>query len=179
MTLRPPIQTLGRLLRGSKQAFESPCLDLVRRRRRCQVVVQFAGRSFRDMRVGHATDQNPLFPATGPGDDELVTDANVTMRLGDDAVDDDPTDLAFTLGFRARLEEAGDIEPDIETDSLQFQPVRLPVQARCCTCNRVGCGLPKGILTCDETDEALFIESARRSRTRCGARDAPRGRVYP
>ena len=83
-------------------------------RRGRPVVVQAPVRPPWHVFVGESAHDDDLFPSARPRDHELVADAQLAMRLGDDAVDGDASEFALPLRFRAGLEQTGDIEPDVE-----------------------------------------------------------------
>lgn len=68
------------------------------------------------MLVEDDADDDVLEPAGPAADADAVSLAQVAVRLGVAAVDVDLPALTGTLGFRPRLEEAGDIEPDVQPD---------------------------------------------------------------
>ena len=69
------------------------------------------------MLVDHDPDDDVLVAAEGAADADAIAFANDAVRLGVLAVDLDLPALARTLGLRARLEQAGDVQPDVEADA--------------------------------------------------------------
>ena len=61
-----------------------------------------------------ADDHDSLLASERPADRDLVAGVNLTMRLGGLPVDVDLTALAGLLRFRSRLEQARDVEPQIQ-----------------------------------------------------------------
>jgi type IV pilus assembly protein PilA len=93
---------------------------LLRGRRGRSVLVQQAGLRLRDVGADDSADQD-LLPATWrAGDLDDVACLDLPMGLGGLAVESDLAALAGLLSFRARSEETGDVEPDVET-----QPIRI------------------------------------------------------
>jgi hypothetical protein len=68
------------------------------------------------MPVGQRAHRHPLFPSVGAADFQLVTDAHQPVRFCALTVDVDLSAFARLLRFRTRSEQAGDVEPDIESD---------------------------------------------------------------
>jgi dihydroxy-acid dehydratase len=121
MALGPAIQTLRRFLGGVEQPGEAAGLDFLRRWRRCAVLVELARCRLGDVLVGDTADDEELFAPAGSGDDELVAATDFAMRFGDDAVDHHAADLAFALRFGTCSEQAGDVEPDVESDGITHE----------------------------------------------------------
>src|SRR4029079_11376932 len=88
---------------------------LLGRRGRGDVLVELAGLGLGHVLVGEALHHHLLRPPARPGDGQAVAGADLAVRLGRAlAVDLDLAALAGPLGLRARLEQAGDVEPDVQ-----------------------------------------------------------------
>ena len=70
------------------------------------------------MLIESDADDHVLVAAERPGDADAVAFADRTVRFGVLAVDVDLPAFTRALGFRTRLEQAGDVEPDVETDRV-------------------------------------------------------------
>ena len=94
---------------------------LFRRGRRRDVLVELARLRLGQVLVGERLDDHLLPPSAGARDGQPVAGPQLTVRLGRAlAVDLDLSAVAGPLRFRAGLEEAGDIEPDVETRPHEF-----------------------------------------------------------
>jgi hypothetical protein len=123
LTERAPLSFVGRaarprLQKRSHQFRHLPRLDLLWRRRRRDVLVKRARVSLRDMTIRKRLDDDPLAAAERPLYRERVAEMDLAMRLRRLIVDVDSTALARLLGFGARAEQAGDVEPDVEADCI-------------------------------------------------------------
>jgi hypothetical protein len=105
------------LPRRAVQALHPPHFNFFRRRRRRQILIQFARLRFGDMPVGEPADDDALFASVRPADHELVAHAQQPVRLGGLAVDVDLAALARLLRLGSRAEQARDIEPDVQADA--------------------------------------------------------------
>src|SRR5712691_2448306 len=114
----PAIRRARCLRRGAIDALHSTHLDFFRRRLRRHVVVEHLRFRLLDVLVDDDADDDVLVAAEGAADADTVTFADHAMRLGVLAVDVDLPALACTLGLRACLEQTGDVQPDVETDTL-------------------------------------------------------------
>ena len=117
----PPLAFVGRARRRhprSIDTLQSPGLDFFRRWRRRQVLVEGFGVSSRDVSVGERLHPQLLRAAHRPRDPDVVSRAQQAILFRGLSVDGDFAALARALRFRARLEEARDIEPHVETDVL-------------------------------------------------------------
>ena len=123
MALGAPIQALRWFLSGTEQSGEASRFHLLSRRGRRAVVVQLASGRLRDVLIRHTANDEALLAAAGPGNNQLVADPDIAMGLGDHAVDHDPADLAFPLRLGSRSEQAGNIEPDIESNGVTHDQV--------------------------------------------------------
>ena len=85
---------------------------------RCDVVVERAGFGFPDVLFEDDADDDVLKPAGPAADADAVAFAQVAVRFGVAAVDVYLPALTGALGFRTRLEQAGDIEPDVQPDAV-------------------------------------------------------------
>ena len=76
-------------------------------------------------------DDDVLEAAGAAADAEAIAFAHDAVRFGVLAVDVDLAALAGALGFRARLEQARDVEPDVQPDrcrlTTQMQISTLPL----------------------------------------------------
>jgi len=70
------------------------------------------------MIVNDDADDDVLMAAVRTANANAIAFADGAIRFGGLAVDVDLSALARTLGFRSRLEETRDIQPDVETNSL-------------------------------------------------------------
>jgi dihydroxy-acid dehydratase len=70
------------------------------------------------MRVRDSADYDRLFTPARPCDHQFVADPHLAMRFRDRTVDRDATHFALTLRFGARAKQAGDVQPDIETNGV-------------------------------------------------------------
>jgi len=77
------------------------------------------------MLVQHNADDHVLVTSEGPADAKAIAFPNDAMRLGVLAVDFDLAAFAGALGFRAGLEEAGDIQPDVEANVVAHMRISI------------------------------------------------------
>ena len=68
------------------------------------------------MLIDHDPDDDVLVAAEAAADADAIALADDAVRLGVLAVDVDLAALARALGFRPRLEQAGDVQPDVEAN---------------------------------------------------------------
>src|SRR3989338_4970772 len=106
----PPRRKRG----GTMGALQPTLFDFLRRRLGRDVVVQRAGLRLGDMLVDDEPDNHVLVTAVRTGDPNAIAVVNRAVRLGGLAVDRDLSAFAGALGFRARLEETRDVEPDVQ-----------------------------------------------------------------
>ena len=104
--------------RGSVNPFQASDFDLGRRWWRGQILVEPARVSLCHGGVRHVTNQDELFPAKRARDLQLVTDVNRAMRFGGVPVQVHLATLARALRFRASFEQAGDVEPDVDSNRI-------------------------------------------------------------
>lgn len=97
------------------QSGQSTRFDFFWSWRRGHIGVKFARFGARDVTLGEALDDELLTAAVRPRDLDAIADPQVAVRFGRLAVDVDLAARARFLRFRARLEEAGDVEPLVET----------------------------------------------------------------
>ena len=92
------------------------------------------------MVVDDDADDDVLVAAEGAADAEPIAFANRAVRFGGLAVDVDLAALAGALGFRSRLEQARDIQPDVETNNRLAQmkistlPLAFSDSTKACVC---------------------------------------------
>src|SRR6266545_3267506 len=113
-----PVGGPGRACRRLIDAIEAPHLDFLGGGLRRDVVVQHLGFGLLDVIVDDDADDDVLVAAEGPADAKTIAFADGAVGFGGLAVDVDLSALAGALGFRSRLEEARDVQPDVETNLL-------------------------------------------------------------
>ncbi len=70
------------------------------------------------MRIHYRADDDRLVMAEAPADLDLIPFADDPMGLGVLAIDLDFAALARALGFRPRLEQTRDVEPDVQSNGF-------------------------------------------------------------
>src|SRR5207237_8231760 len=121
----PPIGRPGGLRRGAIDALEASHLDFFRRRLWRDVVVEDLGFGFLDVLIDDDADDDVLVAAKGTADSDAVAFANEAVGLRVLAVDLDLPALTGALGFRTRLEEACDVQPNVETDRVAHMRISI------------------------------------------------------
>jgi hypothetical protein len=111
--------------RGAIEALHLPQLDFFRCGGGRQIVVEFPRLGPGNVPVGEAANHDLLLPAERPPDLDLVTDAHNPMWFRRLTVDVDLAVLAGFLRLGPRPEQAGDIEPHIETNLGRNQYVGI------------------------------------------------------
>ncbi len=123
-----PIGRPGRACRRLVDAIEAAHLDFLGRRLGRDVVVQHLGFRLLHVIADDDADDDVLVAAEGPADAKPVAFADGTVGFGGLAVDVDLSALAGALGFRSRLEQARDVQPDVQTNRLaQIKISTLPL----------------------------------------------------
>lgn len=80
------------------------------------------------MIVDDDADDDVLVTAEGPADAKAIAFAYGAVGFGGLAVDVDLSAFAGALGFRSRLEQARDVEPDVQTNRVaQIKISTLPL----------------------------------------------------
>ena len=101
---------------GAINALESPDLDFFRGGLRRSVLVEEPRLRFGDVCFGDAEDREELLAPKRPLNLDLVADLHDPMGLRLFTVDADLPELAGLLRLRPGLEDAGHVEPRIQTD---------------------------------------------------------------
>jgi len=139
----PPPAPVGGACRACGRlvdAIEAPHLDFLGRRLGRDVVVQHLGFRLLHVLVDDDADDDVLVAAEGPLDAKAVAFADGAVGFGGLVVDVDLSALAGALGFRSRLEEARDVEPDVETNrvaqmKISTLPLAFSVSTNACVCS--------------------------------------------
>jgi len=105
---------------GSGQALEFSKLEFFRRWFRSQVVKEFTGLGPGNVPVRQSLDYDDALASAGQRNINPVARPDHPMRLAILAVDVDSTPLTGCLGLGPGLEQAGDVEPDIQAEGLHF-----------------------------------------------------------
>lgn len=116
-----PLALVGRGRRSRerpRQPRQPPHFDLLLGRPGSPILVELARLGLRDVPIGEPAHHDDLLPAHRPADHDLIAGPDLAVRLGGLAVHVDPADFAGFLSLRARAEEAGHIQPDVEPQGL-------------------------------------------------------------
>ena len=79
------------------------------------------------MLIDHDADDDVLDAAVAAADADAIAFAEHAVRLGVLAVDLDLAALARALGFRARLEQTRDVEPDVQANRRRSRQIRISI----------------------------------------------------
>ena len=140
---------------GSIDAIRTAHLHFFRRRLRRHVVIQHARFGLLDVLIQDDPDDDVLVTAERAGDADAVAFTHVTVGLRVFGVDLHFAALTRTFGFRTCLEEAGDVQPHVETNALvhsdqdfnlRLRPQRVDEQLRLCV----------AVLLCEEFLDLCF-----------------------
>src|SRR5687768_7262383 len=121
LTAAPPVRGSGSRRGGAIDTILPPQFGFFSGRFRSDVVVEGACFGFPDVLIEDDADDDVLKAAGPAADADAIALAQVAIWFGVAAVDVHLPALAGALGFRTRLEEAGDIEPDVQADGALAQ----------------------------------------------------------
>src|SRR5688572_4118092 len=110
------IRRAGGLRRRAVDPLHPAHLDLCLARLRGHVVEQHTCLRLLDVLIDGDPDDDVLMAAEAAADANAIAFADEAVRLGVFVVDDDLAAFARALGLRAGLEQAGDVEPDVNPD---------------------------------------------------------------
>ena len=114
----PAIGRAGRLGGRSVHALHPSGFDFFGCRLGRRVVVEGARFGFLDMLIDRDANDHILKAPEASADSNAVALANRSVGLGAVAVDLHLAALTGALGLGSRLEETGDVEPDVEADGV-------------------------------------------------------------
>jgi hypothetical protein len=106
---------------GAIDPIHATHFDFFRRWFRGAVFVERARVGLPDVRVQDAADDDRLMTAEAAADGDRVAFADGAVRLGVFAVYFDLAALTRALGFRTCLEQAGDVQPDVQANRRRLQ----------------------------------------------------------
>jgi len=115
-----PRRRRGRCHRGTVRPLEAPALDLLGRRGRCEIFVEFTGPRPRHVAFGQCSYPDDLSSAEWPPNNQPVIRSDQPVRLRRLAIDLDLAVPAGLLGIRPRSEQTRNVQPDIETNSFNW-----------------------------------------------------------
>jgi len=114
----PAIGCAGGMSRRSIRALDAPYFDLLGRRLRRHIVVEHLRLRLFDMIVEDDANDDVLVTAEWPADAEPIAFADDPVWFGGLPVDVDLAGLTGAFGFRAGLEQARHVEPDVKPNGV-------------------------------------------------------------
>ena len=125
LTATTAIGSTGCSRRGVVDAIDTPHLDLLGRWLRGHVVVERSRFGLLDVLIEHDADDDVLMASLTACDADAIAFADRAVRLRRAVIHLHLAAFACALGFRARLEEAGDVQPDVEAKALAHDQIRI------------------------------------------------------
>src|SRR5688572_21735553 len=108
-----PVGGTGSLSGGAIDTLHPAHLRFLRRRLRGHIVIEGARFPLLDVLIDEDADDEVLVASEAAADADAIAFAHGAIRLGVIAVDVDLSALAGPLRFGPRLEQAGDVQPDV------------------------------------------------------------------
>src|SRR5215468_3268709 len=115
-TTLPLVGRVGRPHLRTVDPLQPAHFDFLRRGRRRQILIQQPRLRLRNVTIGQGAHDHTLLSPVWTADHQLITGAERPILFRRLVVHVDLSAPAGVLGLRPRPEQAGDIEPDVETD---------------------------------------------------------------